>query len=212
MDENNTLFRGSIDPGHTTDMGIDAVPIHPPVRGRRIRPALGLSKGRLAKLRLRTVHDLDKRTRSYRHAMAVVSELTAAFGGNPSTAQRQAIEQVAMLETVANDLMARQIAGLSVNLDEALRAGNAARRARAAVLANRPEPKPTERPGLRIARARWAEQAAARNATKKEKLRCHANAKRHPIRRSPTKLSNRPARRRPNSWGWTLSSLRLAIV
>src|SRR5262249_12782747 len=136
--------------------------------GRHLGPAKGLSHGRLARLRLRTVHDLDKRTRSYRHAMAVVAELTEALGGNLTPAQRQAIEHVAMLETIANDLMARQIAGLSVCLDEAIRAGNAARRARRAVLESKPEPKPTERPGLAIARKRWAEQNAARAAAKKE--------------------------------------------
>jgi len=116
----------------------------------------------LAKLRLRTLDDLDKRYRSYKRAAAVVAELTEAVGGNPSTALRQAIEQAAMLAAIADDLVARQLAGLSVNLDEALRAGNAARRAARAVLAMRREPEPTERPGLAIARARWAEQAAAR--------------------------------------------------
>src|SRR5215471_674747 len=133
MTEKSTPDIAAMQAGYTTDRPPDMVPIHPParsgLRGRHLGPAKGLSHGRLARLRLRTVHDLDKRTRSYRHAMAVVAELTAAFGGNPTLAQRQAIEQVAMLETVANDLMARQIGGLSVNLDEALRAGNAARRA-----------------------------------------------------------------------------------
>ena len=146
--------------GCTPDMGVDAPQIDPQLRGRHLGPARGLSKGRLAKLRLRTVHDLDKRTRSYRTAMAVVAELTEALGGNLTPSQRQAVEQVAMLETIAADLVARQIAGMSVNLDEALRAGNAARRARAAVLAMKPEPAPQERPGLRLARQRWAEQAA----------------------------------------------------
>jgi hypothetical protein len=142
--------------------------IAPQLRGRHFGPAKGLSKGRLARLRLRTVHDLDRRTRSYRHAMAVVRELTQALGGTLTPSQRQAVEHVAMLDTIANDLVARQIAGMSVNLDEALRAGNAARRARAAVLASKPDPTPTERPGLAIARARWAEQAAARAKKQKE--------------------------------------------
>jgi len=101
--------------------------------------------------------------------MAVVAELTEALGGNLTPSQRLAVEHVAMLETIAADLVARQIAGMSVNLDEALRAGNAARRARAAVLGMKPEPQPQERPGLRIARARWAEQDAARAAQAKEK-------------------------------------------
>jgi len=157
--------------GNTPDMGVDAgvdaPPMHPRLRGRHLGPAKGLSKGRLARLRLRTVHDLDKRTRSYRAAMSVVAELTEALGGTLTPSQQQAVEQVAMLETIAADLVARQIAGMSVNLDEALRAGNAARRARQAVLANRPEPTPQERPGLAIARRRWAENAA-RAAAKKD--------------------------------------------
>jgi hypothetical protein len=66
-----------------------------------------------------------------------------------------------MLTAIAEDLAARQLAGLSVCLDEALRAEGVARRAVAAVLATKPEPKPAERPGLAIARALWAEQEAA---------------------------------------------------
>jgi len=119
---------GGIGAGNTPDVGADAPldrgQIRPPVRGRGKGPALGLSKGRLAKLRLRTVHDLDRRTKSYRAAMAVVDELTVALGGTLTPSQRLAVEQVAMLETIAADLVARQIAGMSVNLDEALRAGN----------------------------------------------------------------------------------------
>jgi hypothetical protein len=99
--------------------------------------------------------------------MAVVSELSAVFGGNPTPAQRQAIEQVAMLETVANDLVARSIAGLSVNLDEALRAGNAARRARRALLADKPEPE-VESAGAAYGRARRAAMAAQRAAQQQQ--------------------------------------------
>jgi len=128
----------------------------------------GLSKSRLARLRLRTVHDLDRRTRSYKRAMNEVRELTEALGGDPSPAQRQQIERAAMLSTVADDLAARALAGLSVCMDEVTRADGVARRARAAVLAMRPEPKPTERPGLRLARQRWAENAAARAAEPKK--------------------------------------------
>src|SRR5262245_45218365 len=159
---------GGMGAGNTPDVGADAPldrgQIRPPVRGRGKGPALGLSKGRLARLRLRTVHDLDRRTRSYKRAMAVVDELTALMGGPDAItpAQRHAIEHAGMLASIADDLTARAIAGMSVNLDEALRAGNAARRAARAVLANRPEPKPQERPGLTLARQRWAEQAAAR--------------------------------------------------
>jgi len=173
MSENNTPYRGEIGVGYTTDSPPDAPQIAPQLRGRHLGPAKGLSHGRLARLRLRTVHDLDRRTRSYRTAMAVVAELTEALGGNLTPSQRVAVEQVAMLETIAADLVARHIARLSVNLDEALRAGNAARRARRAVLAMKPEPVEQERPGLAIAKARWAEmdrqKAAAQQAKEQTK-------------------------------------------
>src|SRR6516165_6940409 len=126
MTENNTPYRGEIGVRYTTDSPPDAPQIAPQLRGRHLGPAKGLSHGRLARLRLRTVHDLDKRTRSYKRAMAVVAELTEALGGIPTPAQHQAIEQAAMLAAIADDLTARALAGLSVNLDEALRAGNAA--------------------------------------------------------------------------------------
>jgi len=151
MTENNTPYRGEIGVRYTTDSPPDAPQIAPQLRGRHLGPATG-------------VHDLDKRTRSYKRAMAVVAELTEALGGNPTPAQHQAIEQAAMLAAIADDLTARALAGLSVNLDEALRAGNAARRARRAVLAMKPEPVEQERPGLAIARARWAEQERQRTA------------------------------------------------
>ena len=171
MTENNTIDRGEIGVGCTTDRGVDRPQIHPQLRGRHLGPAKGLSKGRLARLRLRTVHDLDRRTRSYRTAMAVVGELTEALGGNLTPSQRVAVEQVAMLETIAADLVARHIARLSVNLDEALRAGNAARRARRAVLAMKPEPVEQERPGLAIAKARWAEMDRQKAAAQQAKER-----------------------------------------
>jgi len=171
MAENNTPYRGELGVGYTTDSPPDAPQIAPQLRGRHLGPAKGLSHGRLARLRLRTVHDLDKRTRSYKRAMAVVAELTQAMGGNPTPAQHQAIEQAAMLAAIADDLVARQIAGLSVNLDEALRAGNAARRAARAVLAMRPEPVEQERPGLAIARARWAEMDRQKAAAQQAKER-----------------------------------------
>src|SRR5262245_646185 len=153
---------GPIGSGNTPDVGADAPQKHPHLRGIHLGPAKGLSKGRLARLRLRTVHDLDKRTRSYKRAMAVVDELTAAMGGPDAItlAQRHAIEHAGMLASIADDLTARAIAGMSANLDEARRPGNAARRARAAVPANRPDPKPQERRGLALARQRWADQAA----------------------------------------------------
>jgi len=73
-----------------------------------------------------------------------------------------------MLTAIAEDLAARQLAGLSVCLDEVLRAEGVARRAVAGVLATKPEPKPAERPALAIARARWAEADRAKAQAKKD--------------------------------------------
>jgi hypothetical protein len=123
---------------------------------------------RMRRLHLRTMHDIDRRSRAYRRVRAVVVELTQAVGGNVSPAQRQAIERAAMLCAIADDLAARQLAGLSVTLDEVLRADGTARRAVRAILANRPEPKPTERPGLAIARRRWAEADRAKAQAEKD--------------------------------------------
>jgi hypothetical protein len=114
---------------------------------------------RMRRLHLRTMHDIDRRSRAYRRVRAVVVELTQAVGGNVSPAQRQAIERAAMFTAIAEDLAARQLAGLSVCGDELFRAEGVARRAVQAILVNRPEPTPAERPGLAIARARWAERA-----------------------------------------------------
>jgi len=97
-----------------------------------------------------------------------VAELVQAMGGNVTLAPLQAIERAAMLCAIAEDLAAPQLAGLSVTLDEVLRAEGTARRSVAAILANRPEPKPAERPGLAIARARWAEADRAKAQAKKD--------------------------------------------
>ena len=142
-----------------------------PMEGRSVAnstPIRPRSHSRLGRLRLRTVHDLDGRSRAARRAKAIVAELVQAMGGNVTLAQLQAIERAGMLCAIAEDLAARQLAGLSVTLDEVLRAEGTARRSVAAILANRPQPKPAERPGLAIARARWAEQDAAKAAQAKK--------------------------------------------
>jgi len=142
-----------------------------PMEGRSVAdssPIRPRSHSRLGRLKLKTVADLDGRTRAARRARAVVAELVKALGGPDavSPGQRQACERAGMLTAIAEDLAARQLAGLPVTLDEVLRAEGVARRSVQAILANRPEPKPTERPGLAIARQRWAEQEAA--AAKKQ--------------------------------------------
>ena len=124
---------------------------------------------RLHKLRLRTIHHLDGRTRAARRARTVARELLAAFDPAAVTpAMRQAAERAGMFTAIAEDMVSRKLAGLSVCGDELFRAEGCARRAIKAVLAMRPEPKPQERPGLAIARRRWAEQDAARAAARKD--------------------------------------------
>jgi hypothetical protein len=117
------------------------------------------------KLRLHTIHHLDGRSIAARRARAVVKELVNTLGGPAAItpAQRQACERAGMYAAIAEDLAARKLAGLSVCGDELFRAEGVARRAVQAILANRPEPEPVERPGLAIARARWAERAKKEN-------------------------------------------------
>jgi len=73
-----------------------------------------------------------------------------------------------MWVAVSEDLAARRLAGFPGDPDELFRAEGVARRAVKAVLATKVDPTPQERPGLRIARARWAENAARAAATKKD--------------------------------------------
>jgi hypothetical protein len=82
--------------------------------------------------------------------------------------QRAQIERAAMFTAIAEDLAARQLAGSRVCLDEVLRAEGVSRRAVAAVLASKTVPEPTERPGLAIARARWAEADRVKQAKGKD--------------------------------------------
>jgi hypothetical protein len=130
-------------------------------------PWPGQQKGRrphsrLRRLRLHTIRHLDGRSIAARRAKAVVRELTQALGGTVTPMQLQAIERAAMHVVIAEDFAARRLAGEPVSLDETLRAEGVARRGVQAILANRPDPKPTERPGLALARARWAEQDAVK--------------------------------------------------
>ena len=116
----------------------------------------------MRKLRLHTIHHLDGRSIAARRARTVARELVQALGGPDAVTpiQRQACERAGMYAAIAEDLAARKLAGLSVCGDELFRAEGVARRAVQAILANRPEPTPAERPGLAIARQRWAEQRA----------------------------------------------------
>jgi len=119
---------------------------------------------RARRLRMYTISDIDHRTKAHRRAKAAAAELVDALGGPKAItpAQRHACERAGMWVAVSEDLAARRLAGFPGDPDELFRAEGVARRAVQAVLATRAAPTPTERPGLRIARARWAEQDAAK--------------------------------------------------
>jgi len=121
---------------------------------------------RLRRLRLHTIHHLDGRSIAARRAKAVVRDLVQALGATATPMQLQAIERAAMHVVIAEDYAARKLAGKAVCALEMIRAENTARRSVAAVLASKPDPTPTERPGLALARARWAEQDAAKTQQK----------------------------------------------
>src|SRR5215831_5167078 len=95
-----------------------------PMEGRSVAdstPIRPRSHSRLGRLKLKTVADLDGRTRAARRARAVVAELVKALGGPDavSPGQRQACERAGMLTAIAEDLAARQLARLPVTLDPA---------------------------------------------------------------------------------------------
>ena len=141
-----------------------------PMEGRSVAdstPIRPRSHSRLGRLKLKTVADLDGRTRAARRARAVVAELVKALGGPDavSPGQRQACERAGMLTAIAEDLAARQLAGLPVTLDEVLRAEGVVRRSVQAILANRPE-KSVPPPFSPMKAMREA--AAAKAAEKKE--------------------------------------------
>src|SRR5262245_5289331 len=125
---------------------------------------------RARRLRMYTIDDIDHRTKAHRRAKAAAAELVDALGGPKAItpAQRHACERAGMWVAVSEDLAARRLAGFPGDPDELFRAEGVARRAVQAVLATKVDPTPQERPGLRIARARWAENAARAAATKKD--------------------------------------------
>src|SRR5262245_3434846 len=81
-----------------------------PMEGRSVAdstPIRPRSHSRLGRLKLKTVADLDGRTRAARRARAVVAELVKALGGPDavSPGQRQACERAGMLTAIAEDLI-----------------------------------------------------------------------------------------------------------
>jgi hypothetical protein len=130
--------------------------------------AAGSPPDRRRKLRLLTVGHLDGRSLASKRARAIAAELEQSFGSALTRVQRQAIERAAMLVTLAEDLVARRLAGESILISDVLRAEGVAKRSLRAVLEERPEP-PTP-PRFSPMRA-LREAEAARKAQGKEAQR-----------------------------------------
>jgi len=90
--------------------------------------------------RLLTVRSLDGRSQAGRRARQIARELMAQFDAEITPIQKQACERAGMLTAIAEDLAARQLMGVTVDLDAVLRAEGAARRAVKAITAERPAP------------------------------------------------------------------------
>jgi hypothetical protein len=142
---------------------------HPPVVSRLPMARLPEAPAKRRRLRRRTLPQLltrdhvDGRTSGGKRARVIAAELCSSFGDEITAVQRQAIERVAMLCAIAEDLAARRLAGQPVPIDEVLRAEGAARRALRAVLAERPA-KPAAARVLELRRQRWEEAAEAKAA------------------------------------------------
>src|SRR5438132_8680455 len=91
------------------------------------------------KTRLLTAGHLDRRTRGVKRARAIAAELERGWNGI-TPVQRQAIGRAAMLCAIAEDAVARRLAGQPIPISDVLRAEGVAKRAVKAVLAERPEP------------------------------------------------------------------------
>jgi hypothetical protein len=115
---------------------------------------------RSPKARLLTAGHLDGRTRASKRARAIAAELEAGFGDEITKVQRQAIERAAVLSVLAEDLVMRRLAGQPVSLDELLRVEGVAKRAIAAVVAERPVKRAPPREFVELRRRRWAEAEA----------------------------------------------------
>ncbi len=82
------------------------------------------------KSRLRTLDDLDNRTRAAQYAQKLVLGLQSDLGGADqiSTAKRELIKRIALAGALAEDLECRWLQGEPVDLDEYAKIANVQRR------------------------------------------------------------------------------------
>lgn len=77
---------------------------------------------------LRTLDDLDGRTKAAKLAQRLVAGLVDDLGGDLTIAQRQIVQRIALAGAVAEDLEARWLAGERVDLVDYVRVVNCERR------------------------------------------------------------------------------------
>lgn len=82
------------------------------------------------KARLRTLDDLDRRTKAAQQALALRDALAADLGGweHITTAERQLVEGVALLGAMIRDAGAAYLSGRPIDLGEFMALTNAQRR------------------------------------------------------------------------------------
>jgi hypothetical protein len=132
--------------------------------------------------RLLTAGHLDRRTRGVKRARTIAAELERGWDGI-TPVQRQAIERASMLSALAEDLLARRLAGQPVSLDELLRAEGCAKRAVRAVLAERPvPPAPPRFSPMKVLREEAAKKAKANAGTEAQP---EATADEEPLHEHP---------------------------
>jgi hypothetical protein len=132
--------------------------------------AAGSAVKRSRKTRLWTAQHVDGRTRGSKRARAIARELESAFGVGITAVQRQSIARASMLTALAEDLLARRLAGQPVSLDELLRAEGCAKRAIRAVLAECPEKPPAPRfSPMKVLREEAAKKAQANAGTEAQR-------------------------------------------
>src|SRR5258705_14017699 len=124
-----------------------------------------MTAGPARKGTLWTAQHIDRRTRGSKRARSIAAELARGWDGIP-TVQQQAVERAGMLCAIAEDLLARRLAGQPVSLDETLRAEGCAKRAIRAVLAARPKPPaPPRFSPMKVLREEAAKKAQANAGT-----------------------------------------------
>ncbi len=112
----------------TIEVGKGRVKMHATAAAMEAEPPANTKRVAHGNVRLKTLDHLDGRTLAARRANELAEAFEAELGVVSGT-QRLAVRRAAMLTAIAEDLAARQLAGEAIDLDQLIRASNAARRA-----------------------------------------------------------------------------------